>query len=168
MESKNKNIDEALNLKENNFDNINGNKKEGVNSYNSETNLNRENQEIPPLEDDNEEDNKDEEDKGQDQGAKSNLMFEQKNISIFKLYCHISNAPEVWFMILASIGSLGAGLAGPLMSYLFGDLINDFSGTQTITESTNMDELMDQFQKTIDDMVYKLLYIGTGMFFANF
>ena len=169
MTSKNIESNDELLLKENNSNNENEKKEDKVNNKNSEANLNKEEKmEIPELEEENEEENKEEEEKEVEQGAKSNLMFELKSISVFKLYCHISNTPEVIFMIIASIGSLGAGLAGPLMSYLFGDLINDFSGTQTMTESTNVDELMDQFQETIDKMVYKLLYIGTGMFFAYF
>ena len=168
MSLKNIESNDELHLKENNSNNENKYKEEKIDNKNSETNLNKEEKiEIPELEEENEEENKEEE-KEVEQGAKSNLMFELKSISVFKLYCHISNTPEVIFMIIASIGSLGAGLAGPLMSYLFGDLINDFSGTQTMTDSTNVDELMDQFQDTIDKMVYKLLYIGTGMFFAYF
>ena len=31
-------------------------------------------------------------------------------------------------MILGTIGSLGSGVAGPLMTYLFGDTFNDFTG----------------------------------------
>ena len=151
MTSKNIESNDKLVLKENDEENK-------LNKNKSEENLNQEKIEIPELEEEKEEENKEEEDKEIDQGAKSNLMFEQKSISIFKLYCHISNSPEVFFMIIASIGSLGAGLAGPLMSYLFGDLINDFSGTQTMTESSNVDELMDQFQDTIDKMVYKFHY----------
>ena len=59
---------------------------------------------------------------------KKNLMFEQKKISPLKLYFHLSGKFEIFLMILGTIGSLGSGVAGPLMTYLFGDTFNDFTG----------------------------------------
>ena len=52
-------------------------------------------------------------------------MFEQKKISPLKLYFHLSGKFEIFLMILGTIGSLGSGVAGPLMTYLFGDTFND-------------------------------------------
>ena len=58
---------------------------------------------------------------------KSNLVFDEKNISAFKLYWHLSEKYEVFLLIVGTICSLGAGVAAPLMCYLFGDMANDFS-----------------------------------------
>ena len=41
-----------------------------------------------------------EEDEDPDKELKKNLMFEQKNISVFKLYCHLSLKIEIVMMIL--------------------------------------------------------------------
>lgn len=71
-----------------------------------------------------------EEDEDPDKELKKNLMFEQKNISVFKLYCHLSLKIEIVMMILGAIRSAGAGVAGPLMTLLFGDSLNDFGDTQ--------------------------------------
>ena len=58
---------------------------------------------------------------------KSNLVFEEKNISPIKLYLHLSGPYEIVLMVLGTICALGAGVAAPLMTYLFGDMTNDFS-----------------------------------------
>ena len=59
---------------------------------------------------------------------KTNLVFDEKNISPFKLYLHLSESYEILLMILGTICALGAGVAAPLMCYLFGDMANDFAG----------------------------------------
>ena len=103
---------------------------------------------------------------------KKNLMFKQRKISPMKLYCHLSGKLEIILMILGTIGSLGAGVAGPLMTYLFGDTFNDFTGVteeQMESATPEMIEIMlNTFNKNIDDMIKTMLYIGTGMFFAMF
>ena len=58
---------------------------------------------------------------------KTNLVFEEKQISPFKLYFHLSGPYEILLMILGTICALGSGVAAPLMCYLFGDMANDFS-----------------------------------------
>ena len=116
---------------------------------------------------------KEEEEDDANEALKKNLMFNQRNISPIKLYCHLSSSTEILLMFFGIIGSCGAGIAGPLMSYLFGDMINSFTSTQSLSESGEVQYqyyyiFMNEFQKTIDKMVKKFLYIGTGMFVANF
>ena len=53
---------------------------------------------------------------------KSNLLFEEKQVSAFKLYIHLSETYEILLMILGTIAALGAGVAAPLMCYFFGDM----------------------------------------------
>ena len=75
---------------------------------------------------------------------KTNLVFDEKNISPFKLYLHLSYSYEIFLMILGTICALGAGVAAPLMCYLFGDMANDFSGA-------NVDEdQMDLFESLMN------------------
>ena len=105
-------------------------------------------------------------------GAKRNLMFEEQKISPMKLYCHLSNKCEVILMVIGFIGSMGSGVAAPLMTYLFGDTFNEFTGVteellEMVDENTKR-EMFEVFKHNIDKMVKKLLYIGTGMFFAFF
>jgi len=58
---------------------------------------------------------------------KTNLIFDEKNRSPFKLYLHLSGSYEILLMILGTFYALGAGVATPLRCYLFGDMENDFS-----------------------------------------
>ena len=59
-------------------------------------------------------------DEDPDKELKKNLMFAQKDIGAFQLLCHLSEKIEQIMMILGVIGSIGSGIAGPLMSLLFG------------------------------------------------
>ena len=76
--------------------------------------------------------------------------IQQKNISMFRLYCHLSNTTEVLLMTIGAIGGIASGVAGPLMSFLFGEV--------------NIDSMED----IVNDMVRRFLYIGIGMFIAEF
>ena len=61
--------------------------------------------------------------------AKSNLLFDEKKISIFRLYGHLNRPVEYFFMILALIGSLGSGISMPsmpLQAYISSEIINSF------------------------------------------
>jgi hypothetical protein len=150
-------------------------KNEDSNNTNKVTTNTPMKQEVPEIiENEEEEINYDEEEKNQ-QSAKRNLMFDEKNISPFKLYCHISETKEIILMIFGIIGSAGSAVAAPLLSYLFGDTFQKFTGVNESTLQALLlvnpllvQQLMDEFEKDIDDMVKKMLYIGTGMFFAFF
>ena len=96
-------------------------------------------------------------------------MFEQKNISVPKLY-HLARQTEKILLILGIIGSLGEGVSGPLMTQLFGGTIDDASSSQNVSFNSNAeyDAFFDAFQKQIDKMAKKFIYIGLGMLVANF
>ena len=111
-------------------------------------------------------------DEDPDKELKKNLMFAQKDIGAFHLLCHLSAKIEQIMMLLGVIGSIGSGIAGPLMSLLFGGSISDFSELSG-QESGSMDFLLQMwigtvFKDKVDKMVMKFLYIGIGMFFAEF
>ena len=97
-------------------------------------------------------------------------MFEQKNISVPKLYCHLARQTEKILLILGIIGTLGSGVSGPLMTELFGGTIDDASSSQYVSFTTNaeFDQFFDAFQEQIDKMAKKFIYIGLGMLVANF
>ena len=81
---------------------------------------------------------------------KTNLVFDEKNISPFKLYFHLSGPYEIFLMILGTICALGAGVAAPLMCYLFGDMANDFSQANVDENQVDLLEaLMDC--KTVEE-----------------
>ena len=55
-------------------------------------------------------------------GAKANLLFEEKSITIFRLYGHLNRPIDYFFMVLALIGSLGSGISMPIQAYISSDL----------------------------------------------
>ena len=73
---------------------------------------------------------------------KNNLVFEEKDVSFIKLYMHLSDKYEIILMILGVISAFGAGVAAPLLCYLFGDIANDFT-------SVNADESQMDLLKTL-------------------
>ena len=75
---------------------------------------------------------------------KSNLLFEEKQVSAFKLYCHLSNTYEIILMIIGTLAALGAGVAAPLMCYLFGDMANDFG---SVNVDDDQKEVLKQLLK---------------------
>ena len=160
LKNENEKENEILNLNENKNESSTENKKDSENS-----NEKKEKTENKTKEE------KEEEEQENKLSAKRNLMFKQRSVSIIKLYCHLSYKCEIILMIFGIIGSLGSGIAGPLMAYLFGDLINDFSATQTadqVMDESEIGAFLDNFMDTIDKMVRKLIFIGVGMFFAYF
>jgi len=135
---------------------------------------------IPEEEENSENDyEEDEEEVKKREQKKRNLMFEQKEISPLKLYCHTAETCEKVLMFFGLIGALGSGVAAPLLSYLVGDTFNDFAGVNEDllvqlyilypdTAAQMIQSIMDEFAKNIDDMVLKVFIIGTAMFFAFF
>ena len=119
------------------------------------------NQEVPEVpQHDDEEINYEEEELKQQQSAKRNLMFDEKDISPFKLYCHISQSTEIILMIFGIIGSAGSAVAAPLLAYIFGDTFQKFTGVNEEklakllqVNPLSVQQLMDEFEEDIDSMV---------------
>jgi ABC-type multidrug transport system fused ATPase/permease subunit len=107
--------------------------------------------------------------KGRDQtGAKSNLLFEEKKISIFRLYGHLNRPVDYFFMLLAMIGSLGSGISMPMQAYISSDL---FSNVGNTSESITIDQiaLMRQVvEKTFNTQIERFLIFGAIAFACNF
>ncbi len=85
---------------------------------------------------------------------KTNLVFDEKKISPFKLYLHLSGPYEILLMILGTICALGAGVAAPLMCYLFGDMANDFSEANI---DENQVDLLERLLECKNDDEIKVL-----------
>ena len=62
---------------------------------------------------------------------KNSLLFEQKDISVIKLYCHLSEKLEILFMILCFIGIICSGASGPIISLLNCSTMNNFRDSTT-------------------------------------
>ena len=139
----------------------------------SKTNLNEvidENEIIPELDIDTKEEKKVE--TNVSKILKKNLMFGEKDIGVFRLYFHLSYKTEIILMIFAFIGSLGSGVTMPLMSYLTGNTVSKFSKSSAANMEGYSEEqrevFYDEFKDIVNEMVYKFLFIGIGVFVVNF
>ena len=77
-----------------------------------------------------------------------NLIFDKKNISIFKLYCHISGSLEIFLSVIAIIMTIGAGLSNIFVDWVRGDSTNSFTlGSQ-----------MDDIKKIVGDELFNIIF----------
>ena len=97
---------------------------------------------------------------------KKNLMFEEKDISLFQIYCHLAEPIDYFYMVLAIIGSIGAGLAMPIMSYLSTDLFSEVGNTSEYADDPQ--RLLEKVEHAFDTQIKRFLIIGVVMFIANF
>ena len=101
-------------------------------------------------------------------GAKSNLLFEEKSVSIFRLFGHLNRPIDYLFMFLALIGSLGSGISMPIQAYISSDLFSDVGNT---SESVTMEDIlvmMEIVEKTFNNQIKRFFIFGTIAFVCNF
>ena len=110
--------------------------------------------------------------KGKDStGAKSNLLFNEKKISIFRLYGHLNRPIDYFFMFLALIGSVGSGISMPIQAYISSDLFSDVGNT---SESRIPDQaellllMMKIVEETFNKQIKRFLIFGAIAFACNF
>jgi len=104
--------------------------------------------------------------KNAEEELKKNLMFEEKEISIFHIYHHLAEPIDYLYMVLAIIGSIGAGLTMPIMSYLSTDLFSDVGNTSEYSDDT--DKLRDRVEDAFDKQIKRFLIVGVIIFFCHF
>ena len=104
--------------------------------------------------------------KNAEEELKKNLMFEEKDISLFHIYHHLAEPIDYLYMVLAIIGSIGAGVAMPIMSYFSADLFSDVGNTSEYSD--DIEKLKDRVEDAFDTQIKRFLIIGVIMFFANF
>lgn len=79
---------------------------------------------------------------------------DQQKVPFYKLFI-FADRLDIALMILGTIGAIGNGMSQPLMTLIFGKLINTFAG------SSGKPDLVDQISKVCLDYVY--LAIGAGI-----
>ena len=97
---------------------------------------------------------------------KKNLMFEEKEISIFRIYCHLTEKIDIFFLALAIIGSLGSGLSLPIMAYISSDLMGDVGNTSEYADDPLI--LIDRVKGAFNTQIKRFLYFGAIAFVCNF
>ena len=101
-----------------------------------------------------------------DEELKKKLMFGEKDISIFKIYCHLMEKLDYFFIILAIIGSLGGGLSLPIMAYISSDLMGDVGNTSEYAADPL--QLIERVEDAFDTQIKRFLIFGAISFASNF
>ena len=106
-----------------------------------------------------------------EEALKKKLMFKEKDISLVKLLFHLCQGHDYFIMVIGLIGALGSGVAMPMIAYLSGDMFSQVGGdaeqnTGSMTYEDTL-KLFDAIDDALMTQVYRFLYIGIGMFFAN-
>ena len=97
---------------------------------------------------------------------KQNLMFEEKDVSLIQIYCHLAEPIDYFYIVLATIGSIAAGLSMPIMSYLSTDLFSDVGNTSEY--ANDPEKLLQRVKHAFDVQIKRFLVLGVIMFVANF
>ena len=107
--------------------------------------------------------------KGKDStGAKSNLLFNEKKISIFRLYGHLNRPIDYFYMCLALIGSIGSGVSMPMQAYISSDLFSDVGNTSENRSPDLILMMMKVVEDTFNKQIKRFLIFGIIAFACNF
>ena len=107
--------------------------------------------------------------KGKDpSNAKSNLLFNEKKISIFHLYGHLNRPVDYFFMFFALIGSVGSGISMPMQAYISSDLFSDVGNTSENRDITNIQQMISLVKEVFDRQIKRFLIFGAIAFACNF
>ncbi len=97
---------------------------------------------------------------------KGKLMFEEKDISLFKIYGHLCKPIDYFYIFLAVIGSIGQGCAMPLISYLSSDLMSDVGNTSEY--DFDPVKLVQTVEHAFDTQIKRFLWSGAIIFVCSF
>ena len=103
-----------------------------------------------------------------DNELKKNLMFEEKSVTIFHLYGHLSQPIDYLYMFLGTIGSIGAGISMPIMAFLSSDLFSDIGNTSESVTSQQIEDMKDVVRKSMNKQIKRFLLFGVLAFVCNF
>jgi hypothetical protein len=95
-----------------------------------------------------------------DQIMKDKLMFENQSVNLFRIYCHLFEPIDYLFLFLAIIGSIGAGISMPIMSYLTSDVYSDVGNTSENRDEVNINAMLAQVKKTMNHQIKMQLIYG--------
>ena len=99
---------------------------------------------------------------------RKNLLFEEKNVNIFQLYCHLCKPIDYFYIALGFIGSIAGGVTMPLMAYLTSDLFSNIGNTSESITPDEIDEMKEIVRKSMNRQVKRFLLFGVMVFVSNF
>ena len=99
----------------------------------------------------------------------NDLLFEKQSVSIFRIYCHLFECIDWFFLVFAIIGSIGSGISMPIMSYILSQVYTDVGNTSEMQYSPEaIAMMMEAVEDTMDDQVKRQLIYGAISFVCTF
>jgi ABC-type multidrug transport system fused ATPase/permease subunit len=83
----------------------------------------------------------------------------KKIVSFWKLQCHFSDKVDITFLVIAFIGSIGAGVSMPIFALIFGATINSFN-------DNNIND-PKQLSSIVGNMAINYIIAGSGILFFS-
>ena len=97
------------------------------------------------------------------------LMFEKQSVNLLRIYIHLFEPIDWLLFVLAIIGSIGAGISMPIMSYFIGDVYSDIGNTSESRDSPKaIAQMLERVEDTMDDQIKRQLITGAISFVCNF
>ena len=99
---------------------------------------------------------------------KNQSMFETKDISIFKFYCHLLEGIDWLYLILGILGILVCALAGPVLSYLNATVYSKVGNTSEYRSDLTSEEIMKlNVKETMESNIKKQMIYGSASLVGN-
>ncbi|XP_047316657.1 ABC transporter B family member 11-like [Impatiens glandulifera] len=95
---------------------------------------------------------------GGDQAVDENEVEKSKSVPFFKLFT-FADKTDLWMMIVGTIGAIGNGLSMPIMTILFGELINSFGQNQGVQQD---------IVRVVSKVSLRFVYLAIGAGVAAF
>jgi len=97
------------------------------------------------------------------------IIPEEESINLIKIYYHLNKPIDWFFIFLGIIGSLGAGVSSPLMSFTTSEVYSRIANTSENRDSKfNLEEMEDNVKKIMDYKIKSLLIYGAISFLCYF
>ena len=95
-------------------------------------------------------------------------MFDSKDISIFKFYCHLLDGIDYLYLILCILGILVCALAGPVLSYLNATVYSKVGNTSEYRTDLTSEEIMKlNVKETMESNIKKQMIYGSVSLVGN-
>ena len=93
---------------------------------------------------------------------KNQSMFDRKDVSIFKFYCHLLEGIDWLFLILGILGILVCALAGPVLSYLNATVYSRVGNTSENRSDLTSEQIMKlNVKETMESNIKKQMMYGS-------
>ena len=99
---------------------------------------------------------------------KNQAMFERKNVSIIKFYCHLFEPIDYLYLFLGTVGLFACGLSNPILNYLNAHVYSKVGNTSEHRDNLTAQEIMKlNVKDTMNSNIKKQLIYGAISLVGN-